>query len=94
MLIILRDIVQCIETVNHYLTECPLFTNQRNKLRRKLCDISDHYKDEQNFQAMDILFPFRWQINPIKDDHLAFCMFCFGNKILTLHNIRIAKKTC
>ena len=58
----------CIETVSHYLIDCPLFDQYRNKMRNSLCKIDNRFNNSQYFNAMEILFPHRWQINPSKDD--------------------------
>ena len=64
------------ETVEHYMMDCPGFTNiiiqqlhrnnvnynvVRNKLRKDLRKIDVFFKNEINFNTMNILFPHVWQ---------------------------------
>ena len=64
------------ETVDHYLMDCTGFTNiiiqqlnrnnvnynvVRNKLRKNLRKIDIFFKNENNFTALNILFPHIWQ---------------------------------
>lgn len=57
-----------LETVQHYLIDCELFKKQRHNFRKKLCKIDKFFKQEQNFMAINILFPHRWQIQPRSRD--------------------------
>ena len=57
-----------IETVNHFLIDCPMYAQHREKMRQTLVQLNDRFKSDVHFNVMDILFPFRWQINPTKEN--------------------------
>ena len=77
------DGCNAIESVSHFLIECPGFTDKimmsyhknnrnydgfRKKLRKNLRKIDVFFKYEENFNAVNLLFPHIWQIKPKKKD--------------------------
>ena len=72
-----------IESVSHFLIDCPGYTDEiqmsynrnnrnydgyRKNLRKKLRKIDVFFKQSENFNAVNILFPHTWQLKPRKKD--------------------------
>ena len=72
-----------IENVSHFLTECPGFTDEiqmsynrnnrnyvgyRKNLRKRLRKIDIFFKYEENFTAVNMLYPHIWQTKPKRKD--------------------------
>ena len=50
-----------IESVRHFLIECPKFENERDTFFKKLRNIHKRFKFKQKISVQSILFPFTWQ---------------------------------
>ena len=59
-----------METVRHYLVDCPKFNAQREELRDELIKINDCFSDGRKFNARRLLFPHWYQKQPGKLDQL------------------------
>ena len=57
-----------IETVNHFLMNCPILDSLRSDMRLNLREIDIRFDDEQFFTIENILFPHLWVELPEKDD--------------------------
>ena len=62
--------LEILETVRHYLIDCPKYERQRNKMRQELIEIDISFKNEKNFNARRLLFPHWYQKNPGKIEKL------------------------
>ena len=69
------------ETVSHFLIDCKgsseavvslqkdsiNYENARHQMRKRLRDIAVFYKNENNFNVKNLLFPYIWQGVPKRD---------------------------
>ena len=57
-----------IETVNHFLMNCPVSDALRSEMRINLVNVDERFNDEQFFIVENLLFPHLWVELPEKDD--------------------------
>ena len=87
-----------IENVSHYLLDCAKYQKQRDLLKRRLLfkdkknEPIEYFRQEQNWTAINLLFPHYWQVRPKskdmkKDFYKAACECLREQRIKILHFI-------